>query len=408
MIKAIKAKYIITSNGEPLRNSSVIVNGSFIQDIIPNSKLEKKKYKIIDLKNSILMPGFINAHIHLELYWVNKLLEPFNSFPSWLNQIIKLKGDFDPSKIKKSVQKSLNESIESGVTTIGEIASYDGLDYELIIKSGIRAVYFYEITNSTFSRIKGEFLTRILSKEANSLFDLRIFPHSIYSLDTKLFKSILAFAKKKKIKVGTHLSESIDEVRYAKKLKNNLEDKVFCNMAKKPEQMKDPSSPLEYLHKINSHGHDIALVHMNNLSKEDFVILNKHQYPVILCPRSNSYLTQKLPNLKFFIDYKKTGLGTDGLSSNLSIDFLEEINFLYLSIKNIIKGPAEKKVLDIATIGGARALGIDNSVGSIKKNKKADLIAFDLINQDPYLSVVHSKKKHLKMSMIDGKIIKLR
>ena len=140
----------------------------------------------------------------------------------------------------------------------------------------------------------------------------------------------------------------------------------------------------------------------------DLKILKKRQYPVVICPRSNLYLNQKLPNLRFFMNYKKTGLGTDGLSSNISINFLDEINFLYLNAKKILINNPERRILEIATLGGAKALGLDNSIGTIEKNKKADLIAFNLKNKDPYLSVMHSNSGDLKMSMIDGKIIKLK
>ena len=192
------------------------------------------------------------------------------------------------------------------------------------------------------------------------------------------------------------------------KKKNNLEDKVFSKFNSKPKFDSRPSTPLEYLDRINLFRQIITLVHMNNLSSEDLRILKKRQYPVGICPRSNLYLNQKLPNLRFFMNYKKTGLGTDGLSSNISINFLDEINFLYLNAKKILIKNPERRILEIATLGGAKALGLDNSIGTIEKNKKADLIAFDLKNKDPYLSVMHSNSGNLKMSMIDGKIIKLK
>jgi len=204
-----------------------------------------------------------------------------------------------------------------------------------------------------------------------------------------------------------HLSESIDEVKYSKRKRNNFEDEVFLQTSHKPTIETKPTTPLEYLDTLNRNRQDITLIHMNNLSQNDFKILMKKEYPVIICPRSNLYLNQKLPNIKFFMNYMKTGLGTDGLSSNLSINFLDEINFLYLNAKKIIN-KAEEKILSIATIGGAKALGIDNEVGTIEIGKKADIIAFDLINKNPYLSIIHSKKRNLKMSMINGKIIKLR
>ena len=407
MIQAIKAKYIITPNQSFVTDSAVIIKNNIISGIISHHQLAKNEYSVLDLKNSVLLPGFVNSHVHLELQWTQKLLSPFQSFSDWLNQIITLKKNFDNSKIPQSVKEALDESLDSGVTTIGEISSYDGLDYKAIIKSGIRTAYFYEITNSTISNIDNKFLQNLL-RNTNSLFNLKIFPHSIYSLDTKSLRKVLAFARNNNTNLGIHLSESIDEINYAMKRKNNLEDEVFSRFPKKPKFDSSPSTPLEYLDKINSFRQNITLIHMNNLSSDDLKILKKKQYPVVICPRSNLYLNQKLPNLKFFMNYKKTGLGTDGLSSNISINFLDEINFLYLNAKKILVKNPERRVLDIATIGGAKTLGLDNSIGTIEVNKKADLIAFDLKNKDPYLSVMHSKVKDLKMSMINGKIIKLK
>ena len=407
MIQAIKAKIIVTPGHAPIKDSAVIVKNNIIEKIIPSTELKNNYYQIIDLKNSVVLPGFINSHIHLELHWVQKLLEPFKSFPSWLNQIIKLKKNFNNSKIPYWVNKSLNECINSGVTTIGEISSYDGLDYKPILDKKIRAVYFYELTNSTLKNIENKFFQSLIRNKTNPLINFRIFPHSIYSLDTKSLKRILAFAKKHNIELGMHLSESIDEVKYSKRKRNNFEKEVFPKTSYKPTIETKPTTPLEYLDTLNRNRQHITLIHMNNLSQNDFKILTKKEYPVIICPRSNLYLNQKLPNIKFFMNYMKTGLGTDGLSSNLSINFLDEINFLYLNAKKIINNP-EEKILSIATIGGAKALGIDNEVGTIEKGKKADIIAFDLLNKNPYLSIIHSKKRNLKMSMINGKIIKLR
>ena len=145
---------------------------------------------------------------------------------------------------------------------------------------------------------------------------------------------------------------------------------------------------------------------MNNLIKEDLKILKKEQYAVVLCPRSNLFLNQRLPDLNFFLKYKKVGVGTDGLSSNFSINFLDEIKFLYLHSKKFAKKDCEKIVLEKATIGGARALGIESMVGTIEKNKKADLIAFKLKNDNPFMSVIDSNNNDLKLSMINGEIIR--
>ena len=113
-----------------------------------------------------------------------------------------------------------------------------------------------------------------------------------------------------------------------------------------------------------------------------------------------------MADLNFFMNYEKTGIGTDGLSSNFSINFLDEIRFLYLHSKRFIKKNSEKIVLEKATLGGARALGIDKFVGTIEKNKKADLIAFKIKNNDPFMSVIDSNNSDLKLSIINGQIVK--
>ena len=409
MRKALKARFILFGGKEPLRNHSVIINKERIEKIIPSSEVNKSSYKVINLEDSVLMPGFVNAHIHLELDWIRKGLTSFDSFPSWLKQIINLKRENNNrGVITQSVRKSLKETINSGVTTIGQISSYGGLDFEEIVKSKIRTVYFFEIANSTISRTKQPFFEKLksLNKENNDMFTLKLFPHSIYSLDTVALEEMLAKAYKEKVDLGIHLSESKDEVKLIQKKKNAFEDIIFPILERRPRIKIRGSSPLSYLHKLNKYKSNIVLVHMNNLLKEDFEILRKQEYPVVLCPRSNLFLNQKMADLNFFMNYGKAGIGTDGLSSNFSINFLDEIRFLYLHSKRFIKKNSEKIVLEKATLGGARALGIDKLVGTIETNKKADLIAFKIKNNDPFMSVIDSNNSDLKLSIINGQIVK--
>ena len=409
MRKALKARFILFGGKGPLHNHSVIINKERIEKIIPSSEVDKSSYKVINLEDSVLMPGFVNAHIHLELNWIRKGLTSFNSFPSWLEQIINLKRENNNREvITQSVQTSLKETINSGVTTIGQISSYSGLDFEEIVKSKIRTVYFFEIANSTISRTKQPFFEKLksLNKKNNDMFTLKLFPHSIYSLDTVVLEEILAKAYKEKVDLGIHLSESKDEVRLIQKKKNAFEDIIFPILERRPRIKIRGNSPLSYLHKLNKDKSNIVLVHMNNLLKEDFKILRGQKYPVVLCPRSNLFLNQKMADLNFFMNYENTGIGTDGLSSNFSINFLDEIRFLYLHSKRFIKKNSEKIVLEKATLGGARALGIDKFVGTIEKNKKADLIAFRIKNNDPFMSVIDSNNSDLKLSIINGQIVK--
>ena len=121
---------------------------------------------------------------------------------------------------------------------------------------------------------------------------------------------------------------------------------------------------------------------MNNLSNEDKSII-KNQLKIVLCPRSNLFLNEKLPDLKFFLNYHSTGLGTDGLSSNDDLNFINEMNSIYLSSKKLKVKNLKEKILSISTIGGAKCLGLDKKIGSIEINKRADLIAFEIKDRNP-------------------------
>ena len=141
------------------------------------------------------------------------------------------------------------------------------------------------------------------------MFELRIFPHSLYSLDTNKIKKLLRLAYEKKLRVAIHLSESIDEVNLTKGKKNGFNEIIFPMIKNKPKIEIINSTPLKLLDEINNEDLDIALVHMNNLNKDDRKILNKKQYSVIICPRSNMFLNQRLPDLEIILtkqaEYRK-------------------------------------------------------------------------------------------------------
>ena len=170
---ALKAKCIIFNKRNPIYDSAIIVNNEKIEKILPNKKVNTKTYKVINLENCVLSPGFINAHIHLELGWIKSEILPSNSFTDWLSQIIEIKKrGYRKKEVIASTKNALIESINSGVTTVGEISSYDGADLNEIEKSAIRTVYFLEISNSTISRMKSVFLQELIKRsQKNDMFN---------------------------------------------------------------------------------------------------------------------------------------------------------------------------------------------------------------------------------------------
>ena len=168
--------------------------------------------------------------------------------------------------VRESVAESLLASIDSGVTTVGQISSYDGEDIQEIKKSKIRCAYFFEIANSKLKIASLKIRSKHRSVE-NSLINFRLFPHSIYSLDTASLIKIFKIAGDLKIGLGIHLSESNDEVKFIKGLKNKFDDKIFQLLINKPLVSRNKNfTPLSYLKKLNLLNHNPTLIHMNNIS----------------------------------------------------------------------------------------------------------------------------------------------
>jgi 5-methylthioadenosine/S-adenosylhomocysteine deaminase len=140
---------------------------------------------------------------------------------------------------------------------------------------------------------------------------------------------------------------------------------------------------------------------------EEVEEISKHDLGIVLCPRSNLFLKVGSPPVKQYIKIERLGIGTDGLSSNFNLDFFEELRFFYLTFADNLGKQASFFTIYLATLGGAKALFLEDKIGSIEIGKEADLIFLSSkkISSDPYLSVISSSKDDVKLVMVKGKVI---
>ncbi|MYE60957.1 MAG: amidohydrolase family protein, partial [Candidatus Dadabacteria bacterium] len=208
---------------------------------------------------------------------------------------------------------------------------------------------------------------------------------------------------------GIHLGELTDEIDFLKKLPNEFERKIFPLIKKETFERPRADTPTRYINRF-LHGKDVKLsaVHMVQVVDEDMEIIRGADIGIILCPRSNVLLGVGKPNLSQMVDHERVGLGTDGLSSNSDLDFFQEIRFLHdIMVEQGIRQSARLAVY-FATLGGARALFIEEETGSLEVGKSADIICIGCkggIAPDPYSCVVSSKPEDLQFSMVGGNLI---
>ena len=401
----LTAETVLPVSSKPLKNASVLISGGKIREIGKSAALRKRYKGVIerDLGNGILLPGFVNAHTHLELGWMFKRLRSFGGFTGWLGQIIKEKrSGIADGEIAESVEEGIRANIRSGVTTVGEISSYGGIDIPLLKSSGLRTVLFREILDSN------EGAADFSSLEKGALFEERLFPHSPYSCSPGVLKKSLRSHRKNGVPLGIHLAESADEVRFLRGEENNIEKKIFPLINKAPFKKHSADTPVSYLRRAGLlDGVRITLVHMVQVSGEEARELCELDAAIVLCPRSNFFLQVGAPPVKEYAKFNRIGIGTDGLSSNYNLNFFEEMRFLHLLMSQSLGQRAAYVTVYAATLGGAKALYIEDETGSIEPGKEADLIFLGngAGSGDPYLSVISSDARDVGMVMVRGNII---
>jgi cytosine/adenosine deaminase-related metal-dependent hydrolase len=401
----LSADTILPVSSKPFKKASILIAGGKIREVGKSSSLRRRHTGVneIDFGHGILLPGFVNAHTHLELGWMRTRLQSFRGFTGWLKQIVREKrSGVSNREIIDSVEDGVETLIGCGVTTVGEISSFGGMDKPHLKASGLRTVLFREVLDSN------EDGTDFSTLEDSPLFQERLFPHSLYSCSPGLLKKTLRSYRKRGVPIGIHLGESADEVDFVKGEENDIEKKIFPLINKASFKRPSADSPVTYLKRAGLlDGTKITLVHMVQVSEEEASELSHTDTAIVLCPRSNLFLQVGAPRLSQYLDFRRVGIGTDGLSSNYNLDFFEEMRFFHLLISVAAGSKAAFKTVYAATLGGAHALFIEKRTGSIEPGKEADLIFLSTGNdpRDPYLSVISSTPGDVRMVMVGGRII---
>ena len=375
----ISAKYLFLCD----ESFEILENKAFIFDdkILEFNKLEilLKKYpnaKLIKTpENSIILPAFINPHTHLE-FSANTTSLSFGEFLTWLKSVISCRFSLNEQAKEELILDKIKKILKTGTGTIGEISSFAS-DLKPCLKAsenGMRVIFFNEILGTNeelLEQKKAEFLAKFQNslKHKNELFIPAVSIHSAYSTHPELAKFALNLAKKNKSLVSTHLLESKAENLWLRKKTGGFK-KWLLNFTKNPK-------PFYSIEEFISLFKGFRTLFTHCVYLKEFELLDKNLHSITHCAFSNVLLSQKSLNLKkAFQSGLNTHLGTDGLSSNISLSMLDEMRANLLVHKEFELLNLAKKLLKMATLYPARALGLN--LGELKVGKIADFSVFEL------------------------------
>ncbi len=378
-MKILSASWIITCN----EDSTIIKDGAIVFDekIIDVGTKEyiENKYTGIEIEflgeNSVLMPGLINSHVHLE-FSSNSTTLKYGNFMNWLSSVITSREELVEKATNKLITQKLNKILKSGTTSIGAISSYS-LDLEACINTPINTVFFTEVIGSKADMIDNlfaDFKARLKTakEKASKNFIPAIAIHSPYSVHPFLVRETLNLARKEKLAVSSHFLESPEEFQWLHRDEGGFLE-FFKNFLG---QEKSVTKPMEFLNQFKDID-NLSFTHCVETSIDDLEKIKELNAFVNHCVTSNRLLNNTKLDIDRLIDLKVPfTIGTDGLSSNNSLSMFDELrNCLMIHThKNPIS--FSKSLLKAATVNGAKALGLQK--GQLTKDKDSDIIAINL------------------------------
>jgi len=359
----------IIENGAIAFNETIQFVGTIddLEKIYPNSDI---KYMG---ENSVLMPGLINTHVHLE-FSANKTTLSYGNFVKWLFSVIQNREELIEKATEDLISNELKDMISSGTTTIGAISSY-GFDMNPCISSPINVVYFTEVLGSKqemidtlYQDFQAKLKSAIANKKDNFIPAIAI--HSPYSTHPFLIREVLKIAKESNMPVSAHFQESKAENDWLNHSSGEFEV-FFKEMLGQTISLGKPS---EFLNLFKNIEH-LSFTHCVEANEKELAQIKDLNATITHCPNSNRLLNNTILNLSYLKDIP-FALGTDGLSSNNTLNLFQEMQNSFFMHINYEPKILAKELILASTINGANALGLNK--GILEINKDADIISFNL------------------------------
>ena len=363
----LKADWVVKPNGEVLEKGWVVVEKGKIGGY-HRRKPAGNFQKELTLEGA-LFPPFVNAHTHLELSGLSFSPDRFSNFFEWLLFVIGKRQTFTEEELKEAFFKGVGELRKYGVVFAGDISSF-----------GIAKILSKEVKLPkviSFLEIIGK------DRDVKSLVP-PISIHSIYSVSFELIRKIARDALERGYKFQIHLGETADEELFVRCRENRFEKLVYPAVGRKRYEWVKAENVTEYLEKAGALNELTIAVHCTNLSRKELDRLMEKGASIVLCPRSNIHLKTGFPDVEHLIGYEKLGIGTDGLSTNLSLSVVEEIKVIYYRLEGRVP---LRELFKLITSGGAKVLGIEDygkrALFTLVKGDKKLKTPFDLLLYEP-------------------------
>jgi 5-methylthioadenosine/S-adenosylhomocysteine deaminase len=357
--------------GATLTNHALVIDAGKILDLLPFEQAIQRyrPQETINLPGQVLLPGLVNAHTHAAMTLLRGYADDM-PLMDWLNKRIwpAENRHLSPDFVRTGTLLACAEMLRGGITTFNDMYFFPDAAIDAIRQAGMRAVVGLPVLEfpTPYATDADDYLRKGLAvRDANKndpLLGFCLAPHAPYTVSDRSFEKVAMLAAQLETPIHLHVHETRTEV-----------DESIRQYGVRP---------IERLHRLGLLGPQLIAVHAVHLTDAEIDLLGHHGCHIAHCPTSNLKLGSGIaPLTKLHARGINVGLGTDSAASNNRLDLFQEIRHAALLAKGASEDagtfPAHA-ALTAATLGGARALGLDDQIGSLRPGKFADLCAVKL------------------------------
>jgi cytosine/adenosine deaminase-related metal-dependent hydrolase len=385
---------------------------------------------------SVILPGLINAHSHLELTVMRGFLEgEEQDFFAWLRKLTIARLAMTPDDLFVSATCGAIEAVRAGITCVGDSSSFAAQSMKALREIGLRGTVYQEsfgpdakLAHDNVAKLRDQLAAlRVLESE---IVRAGVSPHAPYTVSAPQLELISRLAIDEKLPLMMHAAESASEQSFMMEGTGAFAD----NLRSRSIEWKAPGiSTIQYLSRLGVLDTKPLLAHCITVDDEDIAVIKSSGAGIAHCPKSNAKLGHgRAPFAKFIAAGVRVGLGSDSVASNNNCDLIEEARFATLLGRVSEARPSGRaalahdaiadarasdtvsadQALFAATLGGARVLDLDNRIGALAAGMQADLIAVGLegVHQRPVSNaadtlIFSSSGSDVRLTMIAGKEI---
>ena len=383
---SVRATWACPIDQPPIRDAIIEIEDGIIRSISSGSRLPSGSRDLPpgsrDLGNVAILPGLINAHTHLELSWLRNRVPPAARFTDWVKTLFAIRGRPDRGMSAAQIapiHEAIAQVRASGTVAVGDIANSLAAVGPMR-EAGLDGVVFHELLG--FKERDGALIdsTRDMrSRAAAAGARVSLAPHAPYSTSLELFKAIRTAVDGNPCPImSVHLGESAEEVELLEKGSGPWRGMLETIGAWRDDWQFPACDPVGYLDRHGVIDRKTLVVHGVQFDDRALSRLAEIGATLVTCPRSNQWVGVGYPPVeRFFKSGVRVAVGTDSLASVEDLNLFSELK----AMRWLAPGVPAAKLLESATLTGARALGLGDELGSLTPGKRAEMVAVDLPEQ---------------------------